>query len=280
MNTIIKHFLFTFLLIAVSVASLPAKTYVVSVGLSRYLNPKHNLRMSDNDARVINDLFATNKCEGRIMLCNENATRDNVCSAMKRAFAAAGPDDTIILFFSGHGVQGAFMCYDRILKYKTIQEIMLNSKAKNKIILADACFSGKISEYKILTRNRNTNIMYFLSSRAREVSKENPNGTNSVFTAALLQALKGGADANRDRTITARELFDYVHTKIVSQTTTATYKQHFASCAHCHQAQKLSSTAYVQHMHQCSHCTKMQYIMPTHPVMYGNFDSNMPVIKW
>ena len=34
---------------------------------------------------------------------------------------------------------------------------------------------------------------------------------NSLFTIFLERGLRGGADKNRDRIITAREIFDFVH---------------------------------------------------------------------
>ena len=83
-------------------------------------------------------------------------------------------------------------------------------------------------------------VMLFLSSRDDETSKE---GTifmnNGVFTACLLSGLKGGADQNRDRVITAWELF-----KAVSEGV-----------------------------------RKMTYD-EQHPVMWGKFDKNMPVMVW
>jgi uncharacterized caspase-like protein len=40
---------------------------------------------------------------------------------------------------------------------------------------------------------------------------------NGVFTASLLRGLRGGADTNRDRMITAKELFDFVHSGVVEK---------------------------------------------------------------
>ena len=64
--------------------------------------------------------------------------------------------------------------------------------------------------------------MFFLSSRTNEESKESPY-KNSLFTIYLERGLRGGADFNRDRQITARELYDFVHKGVVD---TSNGKQH------------------------------------------------------
>ena len=61
----------------------------------------------------------------------------------------------------------------------------------------------------------NKNLMtimcsFFLSSRNNETSIECTDMKNGFFTSCLQNGLRGRADANRDRIITAKELFDYV----------------------------------------------------------------------
>lgn len=81
--------------------------------------------------------------------------------------------------------------------------------------------------------------MLLLSSRNNENSIERSDMKNGYFTEFLKKGLRGNADVNRDRIITAKELFDFVNKGVaeISQD-----KQH--------------------------------------PVMWGNFDHNMPVMKW
>jgi uncharacterized caspase-like protein len=108
------------------------------------------------------------------------------------------------------------------------------------MIFADACFSGDIRDGESTGRNDpNNNIMLLLSSRDKELSLESPSMKNGYFTACLVRSLKGGADVNRDRTITAKELF-----KAVSK-----------------EVRRLSQEK-------------------QHPVMWGNFEDNMPVMVW
>ena len=56
--------------------------------------------------------------------------------------------------------------------------------------------------------------MLFLSSRTNETSLETPY-KNSLFTIFLERGLRGGADTNKDRRISARELYDFVHKGVI-----------------------------------------------------------------
>ena len=56
--------------------------------------------------------------------------------------------------------------------------------------------------------------MLFMSCRENEYSWEAPGITNAMFTYALQHGLRGGADYDRNRIITARELFKYTSEKV------------------------------------------------------------------
>ena len=50
----------------------------------------------------------------------------------------------------------------------------------------------------------------FLSSRTNEYSIEKRNMKNGFFTAFLERGLRGGADTNKDKVVTAKEIFTFV----------------------------------------------------------------------
>lgn len=215
-----------------------AKTFAVCVGMSDYPGTVNDLRVSANDAKTMSNLFASNgNCRVSIVT-NHKATMKRVCQLMESTFKAAGSNDVIVLFFSGHGYPGGLCCYDGQLSYDKVFNVMKKSKAKSKVILADACYSGKMRDDSN-SPLKGQNVLLFLSSRSNEKSLEMSNMNNSLFTHYLVQALKGKADYNRDRTITAKEVFKYVHENVIS---TSRDNQH--------------------------------------PVMWGRFDDNMPIIKW
>ena len=219
-----------------------SKTYLVSVGISDYPGTQNDLRLAHNDAATIQWLYKENKNATTVMLLNEQATVANVKAAMKRLFSAATANDIVVFFFSGHGVQGGFVCYDGFLHYSDIRTLMTSCKSRSKMVFADTCFSGSFRTNKNTSTGngwKGSNIMLFLSCRTNERSIERRDMTNGFFTYALQHGLRGGADANRDRTITARELFDYVSQKV----------------------KRMSNNQ-------------------QHPVMWGRFADTMPVMRW
>jgi len=217
-----------------------AKTYVVSIGIADYPGTKSDLRLSDDDAITIKRLYEKNGGAEVEVLTNQQATLQNVVFALQNLYAKATSDDTVVLFFSGHGVPGGFICYDGLLKYATIVKAMDNSDAGCKMVFADACFAGKARKGNGgFQHSSSSDIMFFLSSRTAEKSLEKRNWKNSLFTAYLERGLRGGADVNRDRQITAKELFDFVSKGV---------------------AQKSKGKQ--------------------HPVMWGKFNNDMAIMSW
>lgn len=241
-----KHFVSRLLLIFLAFAALvpqdaAAKVLLVAVGVGEYPNPKNRLRLPQADARAIKTLIDKNGNSGTAILLDENATKAAILSEIHARFDHASTDDIIIFFFSGHGYKGGFVAYDGQLSYEQIRQAMGTSKCKNKMVFADACFSGQMRQGKrqVKDENSDSNVMLFLSSRDGETSLERKDMTNGLFTTCLKDGLAGKADTNRDRTITAKEIFKYVSTNV----------------------KKLSSDK-------------------QHPVMWGNFSDSMPVIIW
>lgn len=191
------------------------KIYLVSVGIADYPGTKNDLRISDNDAQAIAKVFMATKDAAVNLLTNEEATQSAVLSSMHSLFLEAQSDDAVILYFSGHGTPGALACHDGLLEYQHIFKMLKGCKANRKIIIADACFSGKMRTSKQNTSNYNgQKVMLFLSSRTNEMSQET-RFQNSLFTIFLERGLRGGADKNRDRKISAREIYDFVHQGVV-----------------------------------------------------------------
>ena len=203
--------------------TLQAKTYLVSVGIADYPGTEHDLRISDNDAKTIAKVFSVAKQATVSILINEQATQSALLSTMHTSFMNANSEDIVILYFSGHGTPGALVCHDGLLTYQHIFKMLKGCKASRKVIIADACYAGKMRTNNQQTSSYNTqNVMLFLSSRTNEVSRES-RYKNSLFTIFLERGLRGGADTNRDRYITARELYDFVHRGVIEASSN---KQH------------------------------------------------------
>lgn len=234
-----KLALIVLFLVLTASCCLSRNVYLVSAGISDYPGTEKDLRLPANDARAMYRLYLRNSKAETVLLTNRKATRSNILSNARNLFSRAGKDDIVVFFFSGHGFSGGFCTYDDYLSYDEVRKLFASCKAGNKMIFADACFSGDIRVNRSGKNDPDNNIMLFLSSRNKELSMERTGMRNGIFTACLLRCLKGGADVNQDRVITARELFDAVSKGV----------------------KDLSRDR-------------------QHPVMWGNFNDNMPVMIW
>lgn len=225
------------------VTAAQGKIYVVAAGIADYPGTDHDLVLPARDAETIVQLYKRNGNAVCYKLTDSKATTKNIVNVMNSVFAKAGASDIVVFFFAGHGYKGGFATYDGTLSYAAVRKAMARSKSKNKMIFANACYSGKIRTKKAsdsaVSAAKNANVMLFLSSRSNEVSYELPLMKDGIFTTFLQKGLCGEADANGDRTVTAKELFDYVHSGVVKKT-----------------------------------CGEQ------HPVMWGKFADTMPVIVW
>lgn len=217
-----------------------ARNYVLLVGIADYPGTESDLKLSRQDAVTLKTVYDKNGDSVTEILTDAQATVSNVRVSMGNLFARATEDDAVILFFSGHGVPGGFVCYNGLLRYDDIMGVMKQSVARTKMVLADACYAGKARKGKKRSQApTDQSVLFFLSSRTDEQSQERLSWHNSLFTAYVERGLRGGADTNFDRTITARELFDFV-----------------------------------------SQGVAMDSQQRQHPVMWGKFDDDMPLMVW
>ncbi|MBR6182384.1 MAG: caspase family protein [Prevotella sp.] len=235
-----KRKLFVAMMLLMTV-SLHAHYYVVCVGISDYSGRLRNLRVSANDALTIQKIYVANGHADVRCLTDKDATVENVKRAMNQTFSKAKSDDVVIFFFSGHGNSHGYCCYDQTLFYYEVTMALMNCKAKNKVVMADACLAGNMRTSGVeedANGKKVKNVMFFLSSRSGESSLES-RYANSMFTIYLERGLRGGADTNLDKKLTAKEMYDFVHNGVIEMSRGE-----------------------------------------QHPVMWGNFNKNMVLIKW
>lgn len=215
------------------------KTYVVAVGLNNYDNGQNPLPCSIGDARAISKFFDSYTDSEVFMLKDKNATRSHILKVLKQQFSKSTEADEVIFAYSGHGFDGGLSCYDtkNVIYCSEIQELMRKTKARRKIMFINACHSGSFSKkYGSDPRARGyksnkSNVMLYLSSRANESSWENRLMTNSYFFNRLIEGLRGAADRNGDRKVTARELFNYVNAKVINDTDNVQHPQMYGNFA-------------------------------------------------
>ncbi len=210
------------------------KIWAVIVGAARYAHMPV-LRYTDDDAYQIY-AFLKSPEGGALpdnqvkVLIDEDATRKNVMSTMRTIFARADDNDVVMLYFSGHGLPGAFLPidfdgYNNKLTHTEIKEALRQSRAKHKLVIADACHSGTLfaaktplestlKKYYQAFEDTKGGMALLMSSKGEEYSLEDGGLRAGIFSHFLVRGLKGEADTNVDNLVTIKELFVFIHRQV------------------------------------------------------------------
>lgn len=231
--------------------------WLLSVGVSRYKNEGLSLRYAAADATSIDELFASEEGGSvpqtrRWLLRDEEATRENIITALERIAALADERDMIVVFMAMHASAGPdeklyFYAHDTKpsslratgLSDDVVMTTIEGSRAGRLVMLLDACHAGAFdqasaggergiqaletnSRLEGLGRRRSSKKKAVLTAAsASEVAKEDEvwNG-HGVFTHYLLRGLRGEADAletddgNGDGIVTVQELFTFTYRRV------------------------------------------------------------------
>lgn len=229
MHINMKNIISLLFMAIVLVINAQARTFVLCVGVSSYQNSDNNLSQTTKDAKQFKTVME-NHTKDITILTSKYANKDNILEKMRAIGNRAQKGDKIILFFSGHGYPGGIVAHDKCLTYQEINDILSKSSASAKICFVDACHAGSVGEVRDSSRSYKAplsgNIIYMMSSRANEYSIEHPWVGHGFFTQALLKGLRGKADANKDKKITVRELFNYVYNDVQHTTANMEVSQH------------------------------------------------------
>jgi len=232
------------------------RKFALIVGVSRYRDDGvSDLQFADADARELRDFLRRPegggfKPDDILYLENEQATVEGVTAALDRILSQAGPNDLILLFIAGHGGPDPYapqnlyyILHDTrvadlsrtALPMTTLQEKLNLARARRAVVFIDTCHSAGLGGAQpAVARGFENNLINLYSAKlfkeegraaltssdVNEFSYENKRwgGGHGVFTYALLEGLRGQADANADSFITAGELFAYVRDRVRLET--------------------------------------------------------------
>lgn len=200
----------------------------VFVGIADYDGEAEDLPRSDQDAKVLYDIFTRQFGMERAdsaLLLNEDATVENVMEAVERIGRRAQPDDMLIFFYSGHGGQmmGPADAKDPDGVHETLfvrggeirdddfAEAINRSEAGLCLVVLDSCLSGGFAKDVVSAPGR----MGIFSSEEDVLSavpdRIDAGGYLSQFFADAISDFRDVADVNGNRQLTAFELSDYLH---------------------------------------------------------------------
>lgn len=207
------------------------RVYGVFVGVSQYPDPADNLDDTDEDAVKLADTLRRNGilAPESVVLTNAQATRSAILAAVRRVGALAGPQDTFVVFYSGHGSKqratgaGApepdgqdetLAVYDGSITDNEMADAFAAISARVSVLALDSCFSGGFAR-DVVSR---PNVMGIFSSEedltSQVAAKFEAGGYLSHF---LRLGLGGDADENRDRAVSAGELSAYLRRRFAEE---------------------------------------------------------------
>jgi len=203
------------------------KHHIVAIGISKHKNSAANLAFAEKDASEFFTLFAQNIGEigYNKLLIDQEATLSEMKTALgKELLEAVGPDDAFFFFYSGHGALVAdpsdtatalsfLVPYDAThdiantcLSVDYLKGVFQSLQSRANLVFVDSCFSGSVSKngksyplpnaksFKNLKSFSNTVIgngsVIFTASKDDEISLEDPEYGNGIFTHHLLEELQ------------------------------------------------------------------------------------------
>lgn len=206
------------------------RIFALVVGVSDYYGTESDLRYADTDAKHfynhLQNAFPKEMENGESkLLLNHQATASNIISQLNIFFSKATENDYVIFYFSGHGNKGVIIPADipSQISFTDVKAAFKYSKAKYKLCIIDACYAGSIEQINIISNYNNhqmlreSRLAVLSSSSSNQVSSESIALGQGLFSYWLIKGMKGAADLNNDKYITAGELFVYTRKAVAEK---------------------------------------------------------------
>ncbi len=188
---------------------LKGKNYCLFIAIDKYKNGLTELDNCVYDAKKISSILV-NKYQFELIggspLFNENATRDNILSAIRSLRGQVTKDDNLIIYFSGHGENiddigywlpfGAKKGVDSgFVSSSDLTDRLKSVGCHHMLLVVDACFSGSIflkTKSSISNRKdeKRPSRNGFSSCHSREYALDGNEEENSPFAKNLLAELE------------------------------------------------------------------------------------------
>lgn len=221
------------------------KSYALVVGIDNY----DHLRELENAVRgayAVSDLLEKKYGFEVTQISNEHATRELILGWFYSIAPQLDADDRIFIYFAGHGLtrpvpddgQIGYIAltktrentYDNAIKMDDLLEEANMLVAKHVLVVLDACFSGlafirtrssdeippsMLDPQKLVDTLVSRRVRYIITAGGVETVDDNaaPDGTYSLFTYHLLNALQGGLKES-DRIFRAKDLALFLEERV------------------------------------------------------------------
>lgn len=214
------------------------KLFVIAIGVDKYpkLGAENSLHYAAADARMLLDTLTKKagplhtEVKSKLLVSGGDTppTKANIEDALVM-FHDAGPQDTVILFLAGHGVNEdanyLFMPEDAqdldgkhyrpstVVKWSDLQQALQDAQG-SRIMFVDTCHARGAFSSRLIKDAADANIVVFSATDNATEAQERDDLGHGVFTYALDEGLRGGADIFKRGTVNILELSAYVSAEV------------------------------------------------------------------
>ena len=213
--------------------------YAVLIGNSQF-TPEAELGVLTSPPQDVMGLAAELQAEGRGLFTDitllVNKSSGEIKRSLIKILKAAGKDDLVLLYYSGHGLPNnknndlylatadteADYLEATAVSFEEIYRWISRHYCKKVVILLDCCYSGTAGQVfkgdlssQLQTLNDNVMGTCLIAAASNDqVALDRAEGGYSLFTKHLIEGLRGAADRDSSGLVTLGELFHYVREKV------------------------------------------------------------------
>ena len=215
------------------------RLFILAIGVDAYakLGPRSALRFAGADARLIVETLTQKagplhtEVKSKLLVSGGSTppTKANIEDALL-LLRDAKPEDTVILFLAGHGVnEGAdylFLPEDArftddgqnwrpssVVRWHILQQALQDAQG-SRIMFVDTCHARGAYNQRLIKDAADANIVVFSATDSATEAQERSELGHGVFTYALDKGLKGGADFMKRGAISISALFEFVSDEV------------------------------------------------------------------
>jgi WD40 repeat protein len=205
--------------------------YLLVIGVGSYIDYLHYLKLAAADAVAISQNFTAQQAKSyntvhSVLLTNgaKDPTKQNIIDELE-LFKQAGSNDTVILFFTGYGVNQDGKYYilpsdakqlskkwqeSTIVDWQILQQALATARGR-RILMIDSNHIQNSFNSRLLKDAVHANIAVISSANRDTITQKVDELSHGIFTHSILRTLnKPYADINKDNLIELHELSNYI----------------------------------------------------------------------
>jgi WD40 repeat protein len=215
------------------------RLFIVAVGTDNYpkLGDRYTLRYAGADARLMVDTLTKKagplhtEVISKLLVSDGDTppTKANIEDALAM-FRDAGPEDTVILFLAGHGVNDGpdYLMIPEdaertdtgrwrpssVVKWTLLQQALQEAQG-SRIMFVDTCHASGAYSSRLVKDAADSNIVVFSATDKESDAQERSRLGHGVFTYALSEGINGEADFAKKGVVNVLSLGAYVSDEVV-----------------------------------------------------------------